>query len=167
MIRAVLIWVLMLGFAGSLTAQERSSLLPDVPMATGEPHAEGNAYWRKYHMDMMLHDRDLTMRLGDREVKASLKACFDCHAAKDDSGAIVTIQSEKHFCRTCHDYAAVKVDCFSCHRSTPEGVDEGGMHALTRTGAPDRGAIAAFLAGLVPAANAESMIPAGNLEVMR
>jgi len=150
--------ILTLGLVGAVSAQERSSLLPDVPTATGEPHAEGNAYWRKNHMKMMTHDRDLTMRFGDREIGASLKACFDCHAATDDTGHIVTVQDERHFCRSCHDYAAVKVDCFSCHRSTPEGTDEGDIHALTTTQNADPGAIAAFLNGLVGPANAQSMM---------
>lgn len=153
MIRLALI--LVLGLAGAAFAQE--SLLPDIPAATGEPHAEGNAYWRKNHMDLLRHDRDLTMRFGNREIGASLKACFDCHAVQDDDGQVVTIESEKHFCRTCHDYAAVKVDCFSCHRSTPEGIDEGEFHSQTQ-GAPDSGALAAFLNGLVGPADAQSMM---------
>lgn len=129
MIRLVLVFVFALGIAFPAMAQDRASLLPDIPKATGAPHPEGNEYWRKNHMSLMRHDRDLTMYQGDRDVGASLKGCFDCHAATDAAGAIVTYESEQHFCRTCHDYVAVKVDCFMCHRSTPEGVDEGGAHA--------------------------------------
>lgn len=84
-------------------------------------------------MDLMRHDRDLTVRDGDRKIGASLTGCFDCHAATDDAGQIVTYQSEQHFCRSCHDYVAVKVDCFMCHRSTPDGVDE---HAVQAAMAP-------------------------------
>jgi len=98
---------------------------PSVPAATGEPHPEGNEYMRKFHMEMMKHDRDLTMRDGNRSIEASLKECFDCHTVKDEeTGDPVTYQDERHFCRTCHDFAAVKVDCFMCHRSTPEGFEE-------------------------------------------
>lgn len=127
--RLVLVCVLLIGVAPLAMAQERSALLPDVPAATGDPHPEGNEYWRRNHMDLMRHDRDLTMRDGDREIGASLKGCFDCHAAKDDAGQIVTYENEGHFCRSCHDYVAVRVDCFMCHRSTPDGVDEGAAHA--------------------------------------
>lgn len=142
------------GFAAPGNAQEqeaRSSLLPEIPKATGEPHPEGNEYWRRNHMSLMLHDRDLTMHDGDREIGASLKGCFDCHAAKDDQGQIVTYASEQHFCRACHDYVAVKVDCFMCHRSTPDGVDEGAAHASLVPPAPgtadgqDGGSIVAYL----------------------
>ena len=141
----VLILALTIGLVGHVSAQERASLLPDVPKATGEPHPEGNEFWRKNHMVLMRHDRDQTVYLGDREVVASLSACFECHAATDDAGAVLTYESEQHFCRVCHEYAAVKVDCFMCHRSSPEGVDENRLTALTQTGGPDPGAISAYL----------------------
>ncbi|MCB1333384.1 MAG: hypothetical protein KDK26_06985 [Roseivivax sp.] len=97
---------------------------PAVPKASGEPHPEGNAYMRRWHMSMMKHDRDLTMYDGERGVNASIGECFECHAVKDEAGQPVTVADERHFCRSCHDYAAVKVDCFDCHRSTPEGFEE-------------------------------------------
>jgi hypothetical protein len=125
--RVLLILSLLLG--GAVAAGDRSSLWPDIPAATGQPHPEGNEYWRRNHMDLMRHDRDLTLREGDRVIGASLKGCFDRHAAKDEAGQVVTYASDLHFCRSCHDYAAVKVDCFMCHRSTPEGVNEGAAHA--------------------------------------
>lgn len=98
---------------------------PTVPKATGEPHPEGNEYMRKFHMELMKHDRDMTLRDGERDIDASLKECFDCHTVKDEeTGDPVTYEDERHFCRTCHDFVAVKVDCFMCHRSTPEGFEE-------------------------------------------
>ncbi|MFT7595844.1 MAG: putative CXXCH cytochrome family protein [Paracoccaceae bacterium] len=129
--RLLLVFALLIAGMSPAQAQERSSLLPDIPKATGEPHPEGNEYWRRNHMHLMQHDRNLTTRDGDREIGASLKSCFDCHAAKDAAGTIVTYESDQHFCRSCHDYVAVKVDCFMCHRSTPDGVDEGAAHAAT------------------------------------
>ncbi len=147
-------WVIVLLLAGisPVSAQERSSFLPDIPKATGKPHAEGNEYWRRNHMDLMRHDRDSTLRQGDRDIGASLKGCFDCHAATDSAGAIVTYESEKHFCRACHDYVAVKVDCFMCHRSTPDGVDETTSHAAVIAPVPqgdgDGSSIVAYLRGI-------------------
>ncbi|MCP3970911.1 MAG: hypothetical protein GY717_11475 [Rhodobacteraceae bacterium] len=162
MIRLALI--LVLGLTGMVSAEERSSLWPSVPAATGEPHAEGNEFWRKNHMDMMRHDRDLTMRMGDRQVGASLKACFDCHTVRDDEGHVVTYRDERHFCRSCHDFAAVRVDCFTCHRSTPDGVDEGEAHAMTQAAPAEPGAIAAFLNRL---AGQTPMTFAGAMEANR
>lgn len=114
--RLVLAFLTLLGLAGM--AQAESGLLPVVPVATGEPHAEGNEYWRRHHMELMRHDRGLTLREGQRDIEASLAQCFDCHTT-EEAGQPVTYQSEKHFCRSCHEFAAVRIDCFSCHRSTP------------------------------------------------
>ena len=156
MTRLLLIITVLLGLATTAQAQDRSPLLPQVPAATGEPHPEGNEFWRKNHMELLKHDRDLTMHLGDRDVQASLAHCFDCHAAKYDEGKIVSYESEKHFCRACHDFAAVRVDCFMCHRSTPEGTDESGGHAALS--APfwmsreqtDLAALESYLTGAMP-----------------
>ena len=130
-------------------AGDRASLLPDIPKGIGEAHAEGNGFWRRNHMDMMRHDRNLTLRMGEREIAASLKGCFECHAVNDDQGMPVTYASDKHFCRVCHDYAAVKVDCFTCHRSTPDGVDEhaisGREHAMLPLAEGDAGAVEGYL----------------------
>jgi len=75
---------------------------------------------RRQHMNIVKHRRDATMYQGIRGGKEALEACLTCHAVKGDDGKPVTIQSEKHFCRVCHDYAAVTVDCWACHKSVPE-----------------------------------------------
>ena len=31
----------------------------------------------------------------------------------------------KHFCRSCHDYESVSIDCFECHVSKPDAGGEG------------------------------------------
>lgn len=147
--RLVVAFLMVIGFAMPGLAQERTSLWPQVPAATGKPHPEGNEVMRRQHMEMMKHDRDLTMYDGKRPVEASLAACFDCHAVKDEAGTPVTYADDRHFCRVCHDYAAVKVDCFMCHRSTPEGVEEPPAHARNRGGA-DASGIRAYLKGLLP-----------------
>ncbi len=117
--RLILAFLVLLGLSLPLHADDHEGL-PAVPKATGEPHPEGNEYWRKNHMTLLLHDRDLTLREGEREdIQASLESCFDCHTVKDEAGEAVTIEDERHFCRVCHDYTAVKPDCFTCHRSTP------------------------------------------------
>ena len=123
---------------------------PTIPRATGTPHPEGNDYMRRWHMTMMRHDRDVTMYEGQRPVNASLGQCFDCHTVRDAAGMPVTVADERHFCRACHDYAAVQVDCFDCHRSTPEDFDEPALHAfnlgpMDRRIAPDGTQIAAYL----------------------
>ena len=93
-------------------------------------------------MVMLKHKRDLTVHEGDRQPEASLKECVSCHAVPGADGVPVTVADPKHFCRSCHDYAAVQIDCFECHASRPE--------AATATGAiadPEVAALAAWLGG--------------------
>ena len=71
-------------------------------------------------MTALSRQRDLTVRDGIRTKRFSLKGCIDCHAVTGADGAPVTAASPSHFCRTCHDYVAVRVDCFECHASRPE-----------------------------------------------
>ncbi len=99
-------------------------LLPNIPKAIGEPHPEGNEYWRINHPALLSHDRDMTVIDGVRNTDASLAECVSCHAVKGPDAAPVTVESDQHFCRACHDYAAVKIDCFQCHNSVPEVADQ-------------------------------------------
>jgi predicted CXXCH cytochrome family protein len=94
--------------------------LPDIPEAVkGEQCVEETSFMRKNHMELLLHQRDETMYKGIRTKKHSLKECFTCHVVKGSDGQPVTVKDPRHFCRECHDYAAVKVDCFQCHQSVP------------------------------------------------
>ena len=83
---------------------------------------------RRNHMDFLLHQRDVTMYQGKRDKKNGLRACLECHAVNGEDGKPVSIKSEKHFCRTCHDFAAVKVDCWECHTSLPDKAAIGAKH---------------------------------------
>jgi len=69
---------------------------------------------RRDHMKMLFHQRDRTMREGVRTTRFSLKGCVDCHAGRA-SGSVL---GKDGFCSSCHEYAAVKIDCFECH--TPQ-----------------------------------------------
>jgi len=124
-----LILGLSLAFAAVLPAAA-GDIGPVIPKATGSPHPEGNDYMRRHHMEMMKHDRDDVVHEGDRTPHASIGECFDCHTVRDEAGTPVTVADERHFCRACHDFAAVKIDCFDCHRSTPSDFDEPSAHAL-------------------------------------
>ena len=46
-----------------------------------------------------------------------------------DNNKYVRIDNDQHFCVSCHQYAAVSIDCFQCHRDIPEG--SGDFHALS------------------------------------
>jgi [DsrC]-trisulfide reductase subunit J len=98
--------------------------VPDIPKAIkGEQCVEETGFMRRNHMNLLSHQRDDTMRMGIRTKKHSLKNCFTCHVVKGDDGQPVTASDPRHFCRACHDYAAVTpyMDCFQCHTSVPGG----------------------------------------------
>lgn len=107
-----------------VSASFAEGLLPNIPAAIGEPHPEGNEYWRVNHPALLSHDRDQTVIDGIRDVEASIAECVSCHAVKGPNAAPVTIESDQHFCRACHDYVAVKIDCFQCHNSVPDVADQ-------------------------------------------
>lgn len=68
---------------------------------------------RRNHMEMLKHQRDRTMRLGERGAKVSLNGCIECHASKTTGGVL---GGKDSFCESCHAYAAVKLDCWDCHQ---------------------------------------------------
>ena len=77
---------------------------------------------RRTHMEMLKHQRDRTVHLGERGVKVTLNGCIDCHAGKGAGAAAGSaVGSPEAFCETCHRYAAVKLDCFECHQARPAG----------------------------------------------
>jgi hypothetical protein len=59
------------------------------------------------------------MHRGIRTKKHSLKECIECHVVTDENHQPVSVANPKHFCRVCHDYASVSIDCFQCHASKP------------------------------------------------
>jgi len=68
---------------------------------------------RRQHPDMLKHQRDRTVHLGERGAKVSLNECIRCHANRQ-TGSV--IGSDQAFCQGCHSYAAVRIDCFDCHQ---------------------------------------------------
>ena len=77
-------------------------------------------FMRRNHMELLLHTRDETMYNGIRTKKDSLQNCIECHAGKNDEGEAIPVNAPGQFCESCHTYASVKLDCFECHRTTPE-----------------------------------------------
>jgi hypothetical protein len=88
---------------------------PVLDAARSGPCVEDPKLMRRSHMEFLKHDRDDTVRRGIRPAKHSFSGCVDCHANAKDGRVL---GSGRHFCQGCHDYAAVKLDCFDCHAST-------------------------------------------------
>ena len=91
-----------------------SSIAPKLDIGKGGQCVDDTKFMRKNHMKMIVHQRDETMRLGIRGGKYSLAECVNCHASKTDNNVL---GSNEHFCQGCHEFAAVKIDCFECHSS--------------------------------------------------
>ena len=94
--------------------------VPVIPRGQGEACVADTEFMRRNHMTMLRHQRDETMRQGIRSNQYSLRECVACHAVKGPDAVLLTVSSPEHFCRSCHDYAAVKIDCFQCHASRPD-----------------------------------------------
>ena len=112
----------MAGMVGAAFAQTANAqgLQPLVEKARGGQCVEDPAFMRRNHMTLLKHQRDDTMRGGVRTGKHSLKACVACHA----STASQSVSADAgDFCQSCHAYAAVKIDCFSCHANKPPATD--------------------------------------------
>jgi hypothetical protein len=117
--KSVISRLLVIGFvlvAGNAMAGDS---LPKWPQPAGEKCVEPTDVMRREHMDFILHQRDETMHKGIRGAKHSLKDCIDCHVGYDEKGQALPINASGQFCESCHTYAAVSIDCFSCHRTTP------------------------------------------------
>jgi hypothetical protein len=72
---------------------------------------------RANHMKYLLHQRDATVHEGIRTERHSLHECINCHVS--DAADAPRVDSERHFCNSCHTYAAVTIDCFQCHADRP------------------------------------------------
>jgi len=97
-----------------------NTLLPVIPMGQGDACVKDTDFMRRNHMELLKHQRDETVLDGVRSEQYSLKECLDCHAVAGSDAKPVTFTDSSHFCRSCHDYAAVSIDCFQCHASRPE-----------------------------------------------
>lgn len=117
--RLALCLVLGLFTAPASAAAESDSLMPEIARGEGEQCVADTDLMRREHMKLLSHQRDETTRHGIRTKQFSLKECISCHAVAGPEGLPVSAASPRHFCRACHDYAAVKIDCFECHASRP------------------------------------------------
>jgi [DsrC]-trisulfide reductase subunit J len=90
--------------------------VPAVKIEKGGACVAPTGEMRRNHMKMLLHQRDRTMRQGLREPRFSLKNCVDCHASRE-TGSVL---GKDGFCSSCHEYAAVSIDCFECHSPNPQ-----------------------------------------------
>ncbi|MCW8840838.1 MAG: hypothetical protein OQL05_07180 [Gammaproteobacteria bacterium] len=112
--------LLVLTLSAPATAGDNEGVGPNIPAPVkGEQCVEDTDVMRKNHMKFLMKHRDETLREGIRTKQHSLKECIECHVpAKDEAQA--TRSEGEHFCKSCHMYTGVKIDCFECHATVPE-----------------------------------------------
>lgn len=115
---------------------------PHPPRAQGEHCVADTDFMRRNHMKMMMAHRQDVLHEGVRTPQFNISGCVNCHAVKGEDGKPVSFASPQHFCRSCHTYAAVKIDCFECHNSRPE---TDGKAAAAEIDGEDAARLAAFL----------------------
>ena len=105
-----------------------ASLAPVIPRAIGDQCVADTDIMRSDHMTLLNHQRDETVIEGKRDNPFSLVGCVNCHAQTAADGSPVRIDAEGQFCESCHSFAAVKIDCFTCHAAVPEQGKLIGLH---------------------------------------
>ncbi len=90
------------------------SLGPVIEPARSGVCVEPPDVMRRNHFEYLKHQRDETVHGGIRGAKYSLKTCINCHASSVTNSVAV---AKENFCVSCHNYVAVKIDCFECHSS--------------------------------------------------
>ncbi len=111
--------VIALLFAFANASAFAEGLMPQPPKGKGEHCVAPTEFMRRNHMSMMKHQRDETVHEGVRGKPFSIAGCMECHVVKGADGHPVNYSDSRHFCRSCHDFAAVSIDCFECHSSRP------------------------------------------------
>ncbi|MGA7983040.1 MAG: sulfur reduction protein DsrJ [Chromatiaceae bacterium] len=116
--------LLSVGLAGALCAlaaqaAEGSHVVPGSRAASLEHCVAPTPFMRRNHMELILHQRDVTVHTGVRSPKYGLDDCVACHVSYTAEDKPVPVNAEDQFCDSCHEYAAVELTCFQCHATVP------------------------------------------------
>ena len=114
-------FLLLILLLATSSAWASDSIAPKLDIGKGGQCVDDPGFMRINHMKMIIHQREETMRQGIRGGKYSLAACVECHASKKDNSVL---GDSEHFCQGCHEFAAVKIDCFECHSSKRKVIAE-------------------------------------------
>ena len=116
-------------FGADVAGAKTASIGPIIKITKGDRCVEPTDEMRRNHMKYILHQRDKTMHQGVRTTKYSLKNCIDCHADPKTNSVL----GKDGFCESCHDYASVSIDCFSCHSPAREQASQSQKTSLPST----------------------------------
>ena len=112
--------------AGALGALVGCSSEPEQLAVEGSAKAaklsecvEPTDFMRRNHMELIKHQRDVTVHEGIRATDDSLAGCIDCHVQFDEQGKPVPVNAAKQFCAGCHQHVGESLNCFQCHSPVP------------------------------------------------
>lgn len=105
--------------AAAADLPEGSQVIPGSKVAELENCVRKTDFMRRNHMELIEHQRDRTVHRGIRATTDSLAGCIDCHVGYDQQGQPVSVYEDGQFCKNCHEFAAVELDCFGCHAAVP------------------------------------------------
>ena len=112
-------------FTTIVVADDTRVPTPSISKGDGQQCVEPTDVMRRGHMNFLMHQRDATVHQGVRTTKHSLTGCVDCHVQQDARGKAIPVNAPGQFCESCHQYAAVSLDCFECHATTPDTATAG------------------------------------------
>lgn len=80
---------------------------------------EDTNFMVRNHMELIKHQRHTVVHQGIRDSKHTLAGCIDCHVSRGADQKPISVYSEGQFCKSCHAFTAVDVNCFGCHATVP------------------------------------------------
>ncbi len=97
-------WMALFLTVGTVSPVEAAgSKMPELQTPKGKPCMHEPEWMKRNHMDMLKHQREITVREGVRVRNETLQNCSTCHT------------SRAQFCDRCHNYVNVDPGCFQCH----------------------------------------------------
>jgi hypothetical protein len=127
LLRILFLGLLVLAGASAAEPIESGSIpIPTPPKAKKSVSSEQSCIkpieiMRRSHGFFLKHYRHDSVRYGIRTIQDSLITCINCHVTPLADGSYPSVKKgTEHFCRSCHEYAAVTIDCFQCHTDHPE-----------------------------------------------
>lgn len=126
---------------------------------------EPTEYMRSNHFELLLHERDLTVHEGIRIKKKSLTECVECHVSREEDGKPIPINAEGQFCQRCHNFTAVKIDCFQCHSTVPNP-DKGWTAFNHPIVTPEMDKVRSLHQGFAANAQQDSLLDSDSLDVL-
>ncbi|MCG6861809.1 MAG: sulfur reduction protein DsrJ [Chromatiaceae bacterium] len=110
-------------FAAAADFEPGNHVVPGSEAAGLEHCVRETGFMRRNHMELILHQRHVTVHEGIRDTKYSLGGCVACHVSYDEQQRPVSVYADGQFCHACHEFAAVDLSCFGCHATVPAYTD--------------------------------------------